>query len=387
MMNTREVVVVSVELELTRSNLKSANRPEDVFGTLVGDSDEQMRKAKNIYRRLAKLTHEDLYPVSVKPIARESFVILNGLWEQAQNKIKNNTYGNHAVGTSTKIAYQPREIKLRNKTLILEDILAQGSFSTVYKANYEGIDPREFVVVKIARTPQDNELLEHEMETLNIFQLKDSNPDMEEFLSVQRMYASKPLTSFYISGENGTKHRAIILSSPNFRSFTLETLRKEKFPDGLLPVDVWWIFRRLLLTLWMAHLKDTVHGAVTPEHVLVYPDDHGLELLDWTCSCKIGKKVVAYNPAYRQFYAPEIFAKKPVSPATDIYMAGATAIYMLGGDHTKDFIPTSIPASIIALLRKCVQKDMNKRPQDAEKFHGEFGKALGKRAFHKMIVP
>jgi hypothetical protein len=136
----------------------------------------------------------------------------------------------------------------------------------------------------------------------------------------------------------------------------------------------------------MAHLKERIHGAVTPDHVLVYPEDHGMELLDWTCSCKIGKKVVAYNPAYKQFYAPEILAKKNTSPATDIYMAAATAIYMLGGDHTKDSIPDSIPANVHTLLRKCIYKDANKRPQDAEVFYREFGDALGKKTYAPWVI-
>ena len=70
---------MSVELEIARKNLKKANKPEDVFGMLTGSSSEQLRKAKNIYRKLAKLTHEDLYSVDIKPIARESFVILNNM--------------------------------------------------------------------------------------------------------------------------------------------------------------------------------------------------------------------------------------------------------------------------------------------------------------------
>lgn len=383
----KEAVVVNPELEIVRCNLMKANRPEDVFGMLAGNQDEQLRIAKSIYHNLAKATHEDLYPIDIKPIARESFVILNDWWTQAQSKIKNKTYGTNVVIAPPKPVYQPRDITLRGKTLTLEDVLANGAFSTVYKAKYEGIDPREFVFVKVARTPQDNDLLEREMETLNIFQLKDDDPAMEEFLSNQRMYVPKPLSSFYISGATGNKHRATILTSPNFRSFTIDTLRKEKYPNGVEPANVWWVFRRLLLTLWMAHLKERIHGAVTPDHVLICAKEHGIELLGWTCSCKIGKKVVAYNPAYKQFYAPEILAKKPVTPATDIYMAAATAIYMLGGDHTKDSIPNNIPANVYALLRKCIYKDVNKRPQDAEIFYREFGDALGKKVYTPWDIP
>lgn len=373
---------MNLELELIKCNLKKATKPEDVFGILPGDANQQLNVAKITYRNLAKFTHEDLYPVDEKPVARESFVTLTEWWQQAQDKIANKTYGTN-VSTVVKQVYQPREITLRGKKLILEDILATGAFSTVYKADY-GLNPREFVFVKVARTPQDNELLEREIETLNLFQLKDSDPTKErDFFSIHRMYIPKPITSFYISGNNGSKHRATILSSPNFRSFNTETLLKEKFPNGIEPKHAWWIFRRMLLTLWMSHLKGVIHGAITPDHVLVYPDDHGLELLDWTCSCKIGKKVVAYNPEYKTFYAPEILEKKPVSPATDIYMAAMTIIYILGGDS----MLKNVPSNVSDLLRKCISQDVSKRPQDAEIFHGEFGNALGKKEFAKFIVP
>lgn len=381
------MLTIDPELQLISKRLESAKSCEEVFGVLKGTQSEQLRDCKTVFHILAKSTHEDRFlPESEKSIAREAFILLSEWWNKAENKIKNKTYGDYIDHTKVKPKYKPLEMKLRDKTLRLDDILGQGSFSTVYQATYEGIIPDAFVFVKVARTPQDNDLLEREYETLQLFQQKDKNPAVEKFMEGQRTYIPYPITSFYLSGEKGIKYRATIYSVPKGRSFTVETLRKEKFPNGIDAKHMYWVLRRLLLTLWMAHLKGIVHGAVTPEHILVYPEEHGLVLLDWTCSTKIGKKVPAYNPDYVKFISPEILLKEGASPAMDIYMAAVSAIYSLNGDHRKRTIP-GVPKPVADLILECLDIDVSKRPQDAEFFHNRFGSIIGKREFTKFIVP
>ena len=374
---------MNIELQFVREQLNNARKPEDVFGELKGDSQKKIKAAKSIYRNLVKATHEDLFPDKEKPVARETFIVLEQWWTEAQVKIKNDTYGDNVVIAKAKPSYQPIEMMVRKKKLVLDNILAQGAFSTVYSATYDGIADKESVFVKVARTPQDNELLENEYDNLRLMHAKDDNPNAEEFFKKQRHYIPRPIGSFFISGKNNTKHRATILSIHKGTGFTIETLRNEKFPNGIEPKHCYWMYRRLLLTLWMAHLKGIVHGAPTPEHILVYPKEHGLILLDWTCSTKIGKKVQAFNPKYKSYYAPEIFEKKEVSSASDIYTATQTMLYMI---KQADKFPATVNKKVETLLMGCLDKNPKKRPQDAELFHNEFGSALGKREFVEFIV-
>ncbi len=356
-------------------------RPEDVFGQLTGDTSAKLREGAKIYRRLAKETHEDTYPAALKPVAREAFQRLGEWWAKAQEKIKAGTYGDMSSGASVKSNYQPLDLTIRGKNLRLDSILAQGAFSTVYSATLEDIDPREYVFVKVARTPRDNELLEREAFVLNHIHAPDPDPAREKVFEVQRMYVPRPISAFSVAGPNNTKHRANIMSVPNWPCYTLETLLRDKFPGGIEPRHCYWIYRRLLLTLWMAHLKGYVHGAVTPDHVLVYPEQHGLELLDWTCAVKTGEKIRAYDPKWKAFHAPEVFKRGPTTPSTDLYAAGKTMLFMLG-DHWK-----SLSIGIRNILGDCIHGNPKYRPQDAEEYYNTFGKALGKKEYAHMTVP
>jgi hypothetical protein len=383
-------MAVESEIGLLLERFKAAKRPEDIFGLFTGDSDTKLKAAKEVYRYLAKSCHEDLFFGEEKPIAKECFVLLGEWWIRAQDKIEHHTYGDYSMGAVSRPVYKPLEMKVKGKNLRLDSILTQGSFSTVYSATYDGTSTEEKAFVKVARLPSDNDLLENEYTTLQQIYAKDSNPNVEAFLVGQRKYAPRPVSSFFISGKNNTKHRATILTVPKYRCFTIETLLREKLPNGIEPNHVYWIYRRLLLTQWMAHLKGFVHGGTTPDHVLVYPgkDTHGIVLLDWTCATKIDGKIPAFNPNYRDFYPAEVFNKEPATPATDIYMAAATMMYALGGDHTKGVMPSVVPAAVVGKLRECLDKNVKRRPQDAELYYNDFGKVIGKKQFAgELVVP
>jgi hypothetical protein len=141
----------------------------------------------------------------------------------------------------------------------------------------------------------------------------------------------------------------------------------------------------------MGHLHGYVHGAVTPDHVRIYPKEHGLVLLNWTCCAEFQKeRITAIDPRWKAFVPPEVFNKKNPTPATDLFMATATACYALGGDPEARVFP-SLHRDLLALMRRAMEANPFKRPQDAEKFHNQFGEALerayGPRKFAEFVVP
>jgi hypothetical protein len=96
-------------------------------------------------------------------------------------------------------------------------------------------------------------------------------------------------------------------------------------------------------------------------------------------------------PAYKDYYAPEIPEKKPVYPATDIYMVGKCAVALVGGDVTTNEMPSSVPGALQDFIRTWLAETQNLRPKDAwelrERFQEVCLKTVGKRKFHPFKMP
>ena len=75
-----------------------------------------------------------------------------------------------------------------------------------------------------------------------------------------------------------------------------------------------------------------VHGAVTPGHVLIQAEDHGLRLIGWGHSVRDGQCIRTGPASYAGWYPPEVRRREPATPATDIYLAARCLVYLAGGD-------------------------------------------------------
>lgn len=371
--------------------IETAGAPEHVFGIPEPTIADPGQYLKERYRDMARVCHPDAVEPRDKSTA--SLVMSKlGEWRRAcLHKLAAGTYGD-MTKLFKEIPYKPSELTVRGRKIGLTGLLANGNFSTIHEATYEGGDPGRFFL-KVATSPRNNDIMDREFRTLQAIHAADPVAARETFMAKQRGYTPYPVTSFMVPGPNGAKHRANLLVASPKRSFTLKELREGPLKTGIDPLDAWWIYRRLLLTIWLGHLKGFVHGAVTPDHVLVYPDDHGLVLLDWVCSAKIGmESVPACDPASKDgFLAPEVFKKAKAHPSMDIYSAAATILYAVGADMKSGDIPAAVPIMISGLLLRCLERRPDGRPQDAEIFHNEIGdvlvKVYGNRQFHPMIVP
>jgi hypothetical protein len=388
---TRVTAVTRESLVELEGMLTRAACPEDVFGALAGADLAARRDAlQKVYRTLSRACHPDLAAPDDRTLAGDVFVLLSDWRRRADAKLDADTYGDRSAPSPA--GYRPTTLTVRGRDLKLTHLLGEGTFATVHSAEIGGRNQGAFV--KVARDPADNDLLEREEAALRRLAEPDPRTAVEEFLENQRTYAPYALEAFLVPSAvpGGAPHRATLLSVAPGRRFTARALREQKFPDGVEPKHVWWIFRRLLLTLWMGHLKGLAHGAVTPDHLLVYPEEHGIVLIDWTCSAELNvEHVPALNPEWAAFYPPEVPARQPAGPETDIFMAAATAVYLLGGDPATGAVPPTVPAPCARFLRRCLDPDRARRPQDAEEAHEKFGGILeavhGKRRYAEFIVP
>jgi len=95
----------------------------------------------------------------------------------------------------------------------------------------------------------------------------------------------------------------------------------EYLDKGLDFRHVVWMARRAMSSLAQAHRLGFVHGAVLPRHLLFGRENHGLGLVDWCYSVKIGEKLKVMVTSQEEFYPPEIKRRDKIGPDWDIFMA------------------------------------------------------------------
>ena len=105
---------------------------------------------------------------------------------------------------------------------------------------------------------------------------------------------------------------------------------KEKFPNGIDPKHIAWIFKRILSGVGFAHKVGFLHCGILPSHILICPKDHGALFVGLNNAMKIGEKMTSISPKYENMYPPEVLKKEEQDKSLDIYMAAKTCIWLLG---------------------------------------------------------
>ena len=359
-------------LDVLDALLAKAKAPEDLFG----------KNLKTSWRALALAYHPDKYSDQLRPRATKLFAALSEWHQTALLKEAAGTYGDnkpHKVAAP----YTETDIKLGPITYKLVRELGRDGLSVVHEASNPMDDKAQFFV-KMARKPSDNDLLEREFRNLKLITAPDSDPHKEkEFFAKQRVYVPHPVQQFQIQGANKANHKASLMVVNKLPHLTLNDLMSNpKYHGGIPHVHAYWIFRRLLMTLWMAHLRGIVHGGVNPDHILVYPEAHGIVLLDWTASALIDREhILIIDDAWRDSYPPEVFKKALAQPNMDLYMAGYTLIK----------ICPDLPGEVVKHVSDhCLDRDPSKRTQDICHYHDKFEQLIerlhGPRKFAVMEV-
>lgn len=243
--------------------------------------------------------------------------------------------------------------------------LHKGAVGDLYSA-YAGSTP---AVVKIAHHPRDNDLLRREHEALKYLQA-DARWD-----STLSRYVPTALDAFEASGRrvNVTSYASECLSLVSIKS---------QLGSAVPFVHIVWMMNRLLSLLGFIHRLGLVHGAITPNHLLYRPSDHGLVLVDWTCASRTDQRIPYVSTSWRDLYPIEVlFSKGRCSPSTDIYMAFSSLRYAAD----------AIPYRFRSLFDLCLLESCNSRPDDAWLVQDKWKKLaldeFGKPKFVPLEVP
>lgn len=294
---------------------------------------------KHEVKSLQKQCHPDLFDDADKAKATEIFKRLSALYSDESLNM---------VLLSPTRAY------------VLKEIEYVGDVADIYRAACDGSQYQ----VKISRHRGGDKILDAERECLSYLLKRADGHTYEKYLPLMA-------ESFHVRGKNGISKTVNVFAYPATRNISLAQILKDRGQiDGR---HVAWIFKRLLAILGFC--GDYVHGAVTPHHIIVYPENHGVRLVGWGHSVKKGKVLRCVPAEYKSWYPSDVVVSKRGSPSLDIYMA-ATCMLHAGKD---------LPKQIDSFLRGCLVGGDSMRPSDAwdlsEEFDGILRTVYGKPRF------
>lgn len=375
---------MDAELQLIAQLLENARQPEEVFGKLDGDQGEALRAS---YRLLTKVAHPDRYAdPHDQAVAEKAFVALQQWLTSAEEKIKSGAYGQNGAAHTT--SEPPVLVRNRKREYLVQGTsFAQGDLCNLYKCTC-ALDGKETdAIFKVARNPADNDLVSNEGHVLK--QLASSK-EYDRF----HAYIPRLVDSFdYRDSTSPQARRVNVLALEKGPYYSLPEVRAT-YPQGIDAKDMAWIWRRLLIALGFAHRHSVIHGAVLPAHILIQPENHGLVLIDWSYALyepSPDEYIPAISTEYKDWYPPEVLAKAPPRPGTDIYLGALCMLYLLGGDPAKGSMPASVHKRIQAFFRGTALKGQTQRPQDALRLLDEFTELIeslwGPRTFREFSMP
>jgi hypothetical protein len=314
--------------------IEAAKGPRDVFGA---------GHPHAIYRRLARLIHPDATAATdatdaADKRATSAFQKLSALWQQ----------------------YRAGDARL----------LAAGDIANLLPATATAApQPAGPALLKLARDPADADLIKRETLALR-WLAAAGDPQFRPY--VPKIFGTR---SYGDPATGGIRRGNVLQRLDGFIS--LEEVA-ERFPAGLDPRDVAWIWRRALVAIGFAHRAGLVHGAVLPPHLMIEPNEHGLTLVDWCYSCGGPNpgNLPAAVASYRDWYPPELGPGYAPGPDLDIYLATKTMLAL---------IAKPVPGPLAAFAAGCTLPGQARRPADAWDLLREFDDLIermwGPRAF------
>lgn len=362
---------MDTQLQYWIDTLQNATLPEDVFGPLDGSLREKTAVLQAEFRRIAALVHPDRYGNSKdQSAAADAFVRLQAVHQNALERIGAGTYR----GRNT----DPDAIRIQSpqRTYHLTGAYRLGQAVTIYPAACLIAD--RVVDVQVEIGPE--EPLRHAVTALNTLKVQ---VDYDRFSA----YFQQPIETFRV--QMGTSTFAASVYGDRSGWYTLADVAV-KYPAGIDPRDMAWIFRRLLTALGFVHRAGIVHAAIFPENVLIEPGQHGLMLTDFysaSSSAGVINSPVIYLPPGRGGWMPANSDPDTLlSPGFDLYLAGQCMRFILGGDPPDRTALHGVPPAINSFLRGCCLPDVRACPQDAWQLLQEFDQLIdklwGERQFH-----
>jgi hypothetical protein len=104
----------------------------------------------------------------------------------------------------------------------------------------------------------------------------------------------------------------------------------------------------------------------------------------------VGQRNWNISACYHDWYPREVQQQRPVSLATDLFLAARCLVYLAGGDPVKNWMPEAVPPPLQRFLKTCLLESVSMRPDDAWALMEDFDELLqalyGPPTFHELTL-
>ena len=367
------------------NRLSGATSFPALFGALpAGDIPAKKAYLRKQFTYLARIVHPDHATADCKTVAADAFRDLNALRHKAEEAIGRGTYetpiDNTAVDSgdadSFELASAGMVFRFRNTPY------REGDLSILYQGTAKGSMTGP-VLAKVARDPSMNGLLEQEA----VHMRRAADAPVGTPLARVARFLPRLIDTMLITGEKNTRFRANVFRLDSDLVSVADIMRA--YPAGLEASQAAWVARRTIAQTLAASMLGVVHGAITPDHVLVNPFTHDPVHIGWAHAIAKGR-ITQVIDRWKDIYPPEVFAKKDADHRTDIYMAGATIVRLLGGTVERASLPATVPSGVSKLVLRCLEETPARRPQDGAQLLAEFTTIIRRewgRTYRPLTMP
>lgn len=277
---------------------------------------------KATYRKFARILHPDRVASDCKVEASLVFDKLTGLYQAASQALQDGRF----YESSPSLVFDSATMRHEVST----ELRRYFDMTTGYRArSTKGVTVTDSII-KVAQVPADNELLAAEADALKLLAgIGDEHV----------MFFPELLDSFAVADGRRRLRANAIARLDGF--VNLEEVRG-RYPDGLHPLDMAWVWRRILWALGGAHEIGVLHGALVPSNILIHPTMHGVVLADWCYS--VVKVDTTYPPlkaivgARRDWYSQNILQCKTPTTAHDVALAARSMQFLMEGVDMPDLM-------------------------------------------------
>lgn len=353
-------------VEILCEHLKRAAQPEDIFGAIAdGALDDRLTMLRHRFNEFVRLIHPDKNP-GLKD-AGQHMQRLTTLRHEAETCLKADTYGK-----ARRVVHGVLRSRLGAYTVL--GVHRVGEVADLFMAETEA---GKRCLLKVARQPSDNDLLDIEARTLRELHAKTD----EKSRFFQRYL---PLLSDAFPLIEAGKHRRVNVLDLAEGFFSLAEIRTA-YPGGLDARDVAWMLRRCLEVLGWVHVSGLVHGAVLPEHLLVHPTDHGAKLIGWSYSVQAGQRITAISAQRASMYPASVRNREPATPVVDVKLLGQTAALMMSDERGR--LRSDVPAQVATFVSACKTGKFKEAWEAYHEYNGVLTKCYGKRVYRALAMP
>jgi len=324
--------------------------PEEVFGEIKGSTvSERLSNLKTLYHALVREYHPDRYydqDEMTQYIAGQYTGVINDFYQLARERVQEGVYGETRKSIPSK--EEPEyEVTTKKATYRIYEHLTEGDIADIYRGEFEGEDgATQEVCLKIAQDSRDRDLIRNEVAALRTLSHKSLPVLLDTFTTEKNQEA---VVLRFIEGMD-----------------LYEVL--EKKPEGLPQEHVCWVFERLLSVLGFMHVSKVLHGNIEPGNIMIRPRDHNAFLIDLCFSLRGGD---SFKVCSEDFSAPEVHAKRPPIPPSDMYSLGKCMQFLLGGNVSKNTFPDSVDIRIVRFIKQFLLENPMHRARDAWKMWGQ----------------